>query len=185
MPKTHYTTQLDGVTFTRSTASRAYTHMVVGKYSIAEGRVQAEEGARQNWKTSRAYNECIAGGKQAVLVIAAADFHSSYGMLDANSRPTDKYLAYVAEREADQATYVAIAKAWLALGEEGHVAQRLARFDADQAKATNKSSDGLYNLCDMGWCSRLDLAQKLAATCKTSTFILEAVEVAKPVKTKK
>lgn len=170
MAKTNYTATFDGVTFKRSTTSRVYTHMVVGKYSIAQERAAAEKSTRRYFKENRSYSQSMVDGTQKAHVLLASEFHESHGMSD-----SAKYAAYVAQQESDHAGYVERAREWLALGEEGHVAERLAEFDKDR---NNVSSDGLYFICDMGWCGRLDLAEKLAGAKESGaveTFIVEAV----------
>lgn len=176
---THYMTTLDNVTFTRTTANRTYTHMVVGKTNIAQARVNAEKSARTYWETSLSYMQERAEGKHPAHITPVSGFHESYGMAD----PV-KYAAYVAECDKQSAKRVVDALAWLAIGEEGLVAQYLADFDARRAKSTNISADGQDFLWDAGWCGRLDLAHKLAAKTPRAV-VLEVVEVPKAVKTKR
>ena len=175
---THYEAKLDGVTFTRSTKTRTYTHMVVGKYSIANSRAQAEKQVRQYWKTNLKYYQDCAAGKHPQVPGSPKDWHVGYGMLDDAGNTMAKWDAYVAECKSQSEERQQAAALWVSKGVEGHVADRLADFDAHIKQANNISSDRLYTLCDMGWCGRPDLAKKLAAKYgAVETFILDAVVV--------
>jgi hypothetical protein len=182
---THYIAKFDGVTFTRSTAGRAYTDMVITVYNIAEERRATETRARANFRRDLPYTMEVAAGMHPSHPIPASGFHPSHGMLNPDGTRSEKYAAYVAERAAYDADYIARSKAWIAVGEEGHVAKALADFDARRAKATNNSSDGKSFYCDCGWCGRPDLAEKLAARYSNSMILPTEVVASRPKKAKR
>lgn len=171
----HYIAKHDGVTFTRSSANRVYAYMVVAVYNIAEERADTRNAAVTYWLRNRGYMQESADGKHPEHLSTPGEFHPSYGMDD----PV-KYAAYRVGVEKRSAERVASAKAWLAAGEAGLVAEYLERFDANLAEAHNISSDGKSFYNSAGWCGRLDLAEKLAGTVskRARVVILEAVKVA-------
>jgi hypothetical protein len=179
---TKYTT-LDGVVFTRSTANRKYTYMVVGFTNIAASRKAAVEGARDTYaRNLDCYQKVAAGTLNYNLPSAASHFHADYGMLDANGQTTQKYADYVAECKLQEQKAKEDAQAHLDLGVDEYAAQALARFEERVNSAPNISSCGKFFLCDCGWSGSYELAAKNAA--KVSKYhqrveILEAVEVVK------
>lgn len=175
---TKYTTTLDGVVFTRSTANRKYTHMVVGFTNIAASRKECDTYAR-----NLDYHQKVAAGTLNYnLPSAASHFHADYGMLDANGQTTQKYADYVADCKLQEQKAKEDAQAHLDLGVDEYAAQALARFEERVNSAPNISSCGKFFLCDCGWSGSYELAAKNAA--KVSKYhqrveILEAVEVVK------
>lgn len=146
MAKTRkHSATFDGCTFTRGSQSRIYTHAVLIRYSTAEERVKCEADARRSFHTNLDYHQQYAAGTSEFL--------------RRNSWETE---AQHLERTTKN---VAEARAWLALGVEGHVAAALARFDANIVKHPYPTSDGAGFYSCAGWCGRLDLAQKLASSC--------------------
>jgi hypothetical protein len=142
-----HTATHEGFTFTRNSAGRAYTHVVVVRQSVAADRLHAERSARTSWSRNLDWHkDCAAGTAEAV---------AGYDWESAEKR---------AERaaSADAQKIKARAVAMLDLGEEGYVAEQLARFDArDQGKL---AADGDTYYTSAGWCGRPDLAAKLAAS---------------------
>lgn len=173
MTKFYKVTLPTGATFTRTTANRSYSHMVVAIYRVASERARAEQAARDTWKMNLKYTqECAAGGHRA-QVIEASGFHPDHGYSD----PV-KYAAYVARQHGLDVEQKAHALAKLAHGVEGAVADRLAQFDAAIATSRYNSADGTEFYRDAGWCGRLDLAEKLAATV-SNPWIMDTVEITK------
>lgn len=148
MPNRHSATHL-GFTFTRTSATRRYTHVVLTQHSMAADRRDAEASARRCWTTNLGYHQERAGGVH---------------------RLAEKYPAqYTPEAIAAD---VAESQAWLAKGVEGHVAEAMARFDARRVD-WQTLDDGDTYFCAAGWCGREDLARKLAAA--QGGFIVPAV----------
>lgn len=181
----HYIAKHDGVVFNRSTASRTYTHMVIQIVNLAEERRAVEQRARSNYRRNLPYYKEVVAGKYPAVIAPPSEFHSSYGMINPNGTPSEKYAAYVAEREHSAIQQKERAHGWLALGENGHTDAVLADFDARLAKATNKSSDGKSRYLDCGWCGRPDLAEKLAARTHNSEILRVEVVASRPKKGKK
>lgn len=151
MKATKYTATHEGFTFKRSSA-RTYTNMVIYLGSVSQDRKDCELGRRSYWKINQRYYRDLANGI---------------------NRLWDKYPEqFTPEKIAEE---IADAKAWLEKGEEGHVADALARFEERLSKADPKRlrADGDTYWIDAGWCGRPDLAQKLAAKHPTAV-ILEA-----------
>ncbi len=151
MSTKHYSATYCGRTFTRSTNSRTYTHAIIIRESVHADRARCESYARDEWARDLVWHQRNAAGRT---------FYRSTGKLEL---PTWK------TAESEQAEYeesVAKATDWLALGEEGLVAHRLANFDkrlaAEVAKGLLVDADGTYYAC-AGWAGRHDLAAKEAA----------------------
>lgn len=191
----HYMAQIDGVTVTRSTAGRAYTHVVVGYVDVAQARVKCEGEARKSYASHIRTNTKYAAGQTHYL-----DWSTDVKMLTmfTSDLSAEARAAKIAERKAEylgqHEAAVAASQAVLAAdkGEEVWVAKALAEFDTRRANATNNSTDGRYFICDLGWASRLDLAEKNAAThAKHAGYgyakvaVLEAVQVTKAAKPSK
>lgn len=129
----------EGFTFKRTSQNRVYTHTVISRRSRAADRAQTERSAREMWKLDLAHYAELAGGVHKL---------------------SQKYPAqYTPERIAKD---VAKAKAWVEKGEQGHVDEHLA-FLADRVAKLQTAADGDTYYRNEGWCSRADLAQKLAA----------------------
>ena len=164
MSKKHYAATYKGRTFTRS-SDRTYTHAIIVKGSVPADRAGAEAGARSEWVENQDWHQGIAAGRT---------WHRKTGAVVLPSYMTAEQEQ--AEHDAD----VAKSKAWLAQGEAGLVAERLARFDARQAEAVAKGmivdADGTYYGCS-GWAGRPDLAAKEAS--KAGGVAVEAVVLAK------
>lgn len=146
---TAYTAEHQGFTFTRK-SHRTYTHAVLVQQSKAADREACEREARRYWHVNLSYQlECAAG-----------------------KNPTAKRFPdqYPPERlEADRVD----AQAWLDKGENGHVADALARHDARAVEVKTMADGDTYFSC-AGWCGRLDLAGKLAGQ-HAGSVIVEAV----------
>lgn len=140
---TKYIAHHDGRRFERN-SHRTYTHCVIEQGFLHEDRERAADAARYDWKTNRGYH--LAKAEDRCPIVAKYPDH------------------YPPERIAkDKANAIE----WLAKGKAGLVAEALARFDARNAGKPDE-----YWGC-IGWCGRLDLARKLAAT-GPRTKILEA-----------
>lgn len=165
-------TDANGLTHTRSTKSRSYTHMVVIKRSYDAAIAAASD---RHWAKTDASN---------------FDYYLRIAEGRSSHYPSTRYCPQYPERydaaaiadeearlSASDAAKVVEAKAVV----EGHtvasyvaqqLAKRLARVEALKA-------EGYYDRwCDAGWCGRLDLAHKLAGSQKNvaATAILAAVE---------
>lgn len=142
-----------GFRFRRTSSSKIYTHAVLTRESLASDRLECERIARSTFELNRNWNEQIAAGAHPL----AEDYPDQY--------PPARLKA---ETEAAQAC--------LAAGVEGAVRSELMRFDERAALQQTAEDGDTYFLC-YGWCSRPDLATKLAAQAKRPTVIVE-VEVA-------
>lgn len=137
---TKHTATFQRYSWKRTSQNRIYTHMVVGQQSIALERVKTEAWARKKYFMNLEYYQ-----KNAV----GGTYHSEF----ADGTPWSKPITDL-ERDAARAT--------LAAGVEGAVADRLREFDKRTAEAW-VTEDGLSTVYSAGWTSRFDLAQKLAA----------------------
>jgi hypothetical protein len=149
---TKHTATAHGHTWTRSSQNKVYTHMVIGKKLVSEARKDAEKQARSKWRMDLDYTK----------LLAASD-----GKIYSTFRDGSPCIYDVTPER------IARAKAELEGGEEGYVAVRLAEHDAGNADAW-KTEDGQYLVWSQGWCSRLDLAMKLASRTQGGE-IVEAV----------
>lgn len=142
----------DGKTFKRGTASRSYSHMVVGLLNIAANRVKDAKDAAKSYAGDLPY------WKQVVAMDPSVRF---------------------SDDDAKFAERAARAAAEIAKGVDGHVAEALVRFDARASQAW-KSSDGLDFMSDLGWARTPELAAKNASKFHKygyRTVIVPAVEV--------
>lgn len=191
----HYMAQIDGVTVTRSTAGRAYTHVVVGYVDIAQARVTCEKKAREDYASHIRSTTKEANGQTHYLtwstdVKMLTMFTSDMSAEDRAAKIAERKAEYLAEHATQVQNAIDILAA--DKGEAVWVADMLAAFDKRRAEATNNTTDGKFYVCDLGWASRLDLAEKNAATharhagygyCRV--VVLEAVQVAKAAKPSK
>lgn len=160
---THYMAQIDGVTVTRSTAGRSYSHVLVGFVNIARERAVNESEARLNYPSAVARLTKEANGQ--TFYLGWTTDAKMLEMFTSDLSPEAK-AAKVAERKAEymqrHEDQVAKSKAeladLLALGQEGYVAKALAEYDARDAARTNKTVEGTYYVCDLGWSSTAALA---------------------------
>lgn len=173
MTKFYKVTLPTGATFTRTTVSRSYSHMVVAVHSVASERRGAEQSTRDYFKRNHKYYEEIVRGGHKEQPIPPSGFHPTRGMTD----PAN-YAAYVARIDANNAQRVIDSTEWLAKGVEGMVAEALAKFDANLATSKYLSADRTERYYDAGWCGRLDLAEKLASTVGRP-WIMDTVEITK------
>jgi hypothetical protein len=141
MPKTKHTATFNGQTFTRTSATRVYTHMVVARssYRYALEKAQVVPCAESNFNF---YRRALDGSQP-------------------HTRPE-----YAAERLMGAET----------------VEQFIELHRAAQvAKVEQQKAEGAFDrFGDCGWCGRLDLAQKLAASKRAwpgydEVHIVEAV----------
>lgn len=151
-----HTAQHDGHTFTRNSQGRKYTHCIVRVNNKAASRAWEEKQARKNYRASVKYMTEVANGLRRTEPTPPSEFHSSYGMDD----PV-KYAEYSAKLEEANANHIAEAKAWVALGEDGHAAKALEWFDALDLKMASNGVD--YYRAGDEWCGRPDLATKAIA----------------------
>ena len=126
----------EGQTFTRTSKSRTYSHMVAMKEVRSDARAYSEKSARSCWKLNLDY-----------LTQTAEGTAPSYAYMA-------RYNATPEEFAAAKAEGMEKAKAALAAGEEGAVARSLAEFDA------RWPASEAYRYGDLGWASRRDLAEK-------------------------
>lgn len=145
----------DGQTFTRTSKSRTYTHAVLVPISLAARIAWAIEVAEFAWAQNQAYHQELAAGTSRFL----------------GPREWETSEAQKATRAALDAEKVADSKAWLALGLDGHKAKAQAGALACWRESFPDQDTGWA--C-VGWCGRLDLAQKLAAG-HAGAIILPAV----------
>lgn len=146
-----HTATHQGLTFTRTSANRTYTHAVLVQEDLAEDRKRCERYARDAFRRDRDYYQQLANGVN--------ELHAKY--------PSQ----YPPEAIAEEISH---AQAWLAKGESGHADEALAWFDARQAaKPTKTLADGRTYFVCAGWCGREDLARKLASSA--GGFIVPAV----------
>lgn len=146
-----HSASFQGHIWTRNSENRVYSHMVVGIQSIAAERAKTEAWARKEYTMNLEYYQKKAAG---------GTYHSTF----ANGTPWSKPITDM-ERDAARAT--------LAAGVEGGVADRLREFDKRMADAW-KTEDGFSTVYSAGWTSRPDLAVKLAARTPGGV-IVEAV----------
>ena len=138
MAKTTYTATHNGRSFTRK-SHRTYTHAVLVPVSKAARREEAASDARRVWKTNLAWQQSTVDGTNPHF-----------------AKYPEQYTPELLEKERQDAA------AWLANGEDGMVADALARFDARAAEwELDADGDTLWLLS--GFCGREDLARKLAA----------------------
>lgn len=147
-----HTATYQGKTFKRVSKGRTYTHMVVVVESIASQRARAERRARDNWAMNLGHRTQIANSAEGER------YRYSDGTLSRSA---------ITEEERQHARDI------IAKGEQGMVDQDLRDFDESMAEHGWKTEDGLGTMYSAGWCSRLDLAQKLAA--QHGGIILEVV----------
>lgn len=137
-----HTATIDGCVFKRGSVSKRYSHAVINQWDIAQARTERGLEASKNWKRNLAYFQSWVDG--------TCEFFA---------KPS-----YRSEEDHKRMVWESIsnAKAWIALGELGHISESIEAFD-DSMKNSHVSSDGKSFYGCAGWCSRLDLAQKLAA----------------------
>lgn len=137
MPKgTKHIAVWEGQTFTRTSQSRTYSHMVAMKEVRSDARAHSEKIARSSWRLNLSY-----------LTQTAEGTAPSYAYMARYMATPEEFAAAKAERMEE-------AKAELAAGEEGAVARSLAEFDA------RWPASEAYRYGDLGWASRRDLAEK-------------------------
>jgi len=192
---THYMATIDGVTVTRST-NRKYTHVLVGFVNIAKERAIRAREAELNYPSAVATLTKQANGQTFYL-----NWLTDTKMLDMFTRglTPEQLEAKRAERKAEYMAKheetVALSKLALAAllekGQDAYVAEDLAKYDAQDAKRTNKTVEGTYYVCDLGWSSTPALAATNLRKHQKPGYhydrlmILEAVVVAKPAKPSK
>lgn len=163
MATTKHIATADGQTFTRNSKSRVYTHCVVAKPSIECALERAQSKAARDLHRSnyRWY--------QKTLACEGRRFEQSKYV-------TDEVYREQCQRHIDDA----IEELAEAQSEDEYISRKvgeeLAGIAAQEAK-------GFYDTwAECGWCGRLDLAQKLAATKRAHEYygdvvILEAVQL--------
>lgn len=142
-----HTATHEGFTFTRNSAGRAYTHVVLVRGSAAADRARAEAEARRYWSRNLEHRQETAAG--------TSEYVTGYSWMSAEAR------AKLAATEGVERQAQAVAE--LEAGEEGMVAAWLARHDRQQA-GRKLAADGDTYYASAGWCGRPDLAAKLAAS---------------------
>jgi hypothetical protein len=169
--KTNYiATDAAGVTHTRSTESRAYTHTVVRKGGYAVAMASALSAS---WgKTDRSnfdYYLRIAEGRSEFYPSTRycakyADRHTPEQIAEEDARLTISDAQKVAEAKAVCAGFTA----------DTYVAeQRRLRVERIETKLAEGGYEVWHN---MGWCGRLDLAQKLANASAGGDYVVAVLE---------
>jgi hypothetical protein len=133
----------DGQVFTRNSAGRVYRYAVLGPVSLADNLARAEKSARYSWKQNQDYHREYVDGTSRFL--ATPEW----------ARTDEQKRAHIAEGERQ----IQASKDWLALGEAGLIADYQRRAELEWRHRFPERDAGWS--C-RGWCSRLDLAQKLA-----------------------
>lgn len=188
MPKTFFCASLGDQTFTRSTASRAYTHMVAvrSSYSFALRRASGVEARKCHLDNGRYYllqlegktwNPADRGSSRSIVTIRE--------YLEWFRRPyTGRAGRPVTDEEVEAEITTSRARALEALdGALTAEAYAEAQIAASVAKVEAQKADGHFDrFGDGGWASRLDLAQKNAGQLAAKPYyeevrILEAAEV--------
>lgn len=177
MAKRFFIATLNGQTFTRSTASRAYTHMAAVRpsYDAALRNAKADHCDVSNFNYWLAMSQGISRSEARtgqVETQTLVEYHTSKW-----TTPEQ------AQERADRDQARAIENLKGATTVEEYTAARLAdRIAAVEAQ----KADGYFDrFQDAGWASRLDLAQKNAASHAAKAWwaeakVLEAVEVDGP-----
>lgn len=129
-----HTASYRGLTFRRTSMTRTYTHVVLAPGSLSGDRATAEKWARERWNQNLAYYTELAGGDHKL----SREFPA----------------LYTPERIADD---IKKALEWVAQGEDGHVADAMAFFDARRRKTGTIDGDVYYAV--VRWSSRRDLAE--------------------------
>lgn len=153
MAKVTFRFEHQGFHFRRTSSSKTYTHAVLTRESRAADRAEWARNARLDWARNLDWNTALAERRNPL----AAQY-------------PDQYPQVRIDAEA------AAAKATLEAGVEHMVRTQLMRFDELRALQQVAADGDTYFACQ-GWCSRLDLAEKLAARFDRPTVIVE-VEVA-------
>lgn len=163
MATTKHTATIDGQTFTRNSQNRVYTHCVVAKPSYEAALRAADAWAPQHGSNFAYYTEELADGCTGHVYRYHAESEESYAARAA---------AQSAERKAHYTEE---------LGGDTNRAAYIARKIAEEKAAIEKMrAEGYYDRWDVvGWCGRLDLAQKLASSklCNSywaTTAVVEA-----------
>lgn len=133
----------EGQTFTRTSKSHTYSHMVAMKEVRSDARAYSEKTARSSWKMNLSY-----------LTQTAEGTAPSYAYMTRYNATPEEFAFAKAERMEE-------AKATLAYGEEGAVARELAMFDERWPESE------AYRYGSLGWASRRDLAEKNLAGIRT------------------
>lgn len=131
MAKNRYAVQHDGLTFKRST-DRTYTHAVLAPISLASELDDAARSAVWDWENNQDYYQELTTGQR----------RNAWGQV-----------VPVEPAEVEKA------KAWLALGLAGHIADSQAKRRERWVKEWGERPAAWA--CK-GWCGRVDLAHKLA-----------------------
>jgi hypothetical protein len=157
-----HTATIDGVTFTRVSQSRTYTHCIVVKVRLTDERAVFAQGTRQTI-TDRFtyYTEVIAGGHK----MDRAHLYRLDRVFNSSGRPLEEKYAE-SDKQADEsdARQMAEALEYVKNGIEERIAKELADYDARIAKSKQISSDGKYHyLGGSEWCGRPGLADKALA----------------------
>lgn len=159
----HSATGPNGETFTRTSKTRSYTHMAIGRpsYDAAVARANSPESIKGDRRNFAHYNAFLNGTSEFL--------------------PRKSWERDDAAFEARVATDIARATSALAGCTDADSyaeAKRLARVaDVEASKAS-----GVFDrFVDLGWSSRFDLAQKVAASAGAmyaETRVIEAVQQA-------
>jgi hypothetical protein len=178
----YFTATLNGQTFLRSSASRTYTHMVVGRRNLDQARASAvsPEAFAQDVRNFRYHERGARGfitntharGPAAKEEISLLDWHLGFQFGQRNPERA------ASEAEADQKRHQTwIAEQGFRTGEEYAQALQAKRVQGLEASVAAGAFQ-VYH--DLGWASRLDLAQKNADSHRghwVDVTVLPATEV--------
>lgn len=163
MATTKHIATADGQTFTRNSKSRVYTHCVVAKPSIdcALERAQSKAARDLHRSNYRWYQKTLAS----------------------EGRLFEQYTHISDEQYREQCEYN-LARAVEALAGAQSEDEYVSRKIGDElAVIAAKEAKGFYDTwAECGWCGRLDLAHKLAATTRAHPYydtaiVLEATQL--------
>lgn len=149
MAKQAFSFEYQGFKFSRSSLTRTYSHAVLTQESSAADRLRLQRGIRDEWSRNLAYHTSVADRTNPLI-----------------RKYPEQYPQAKIDAEAEAA------QAYLAAGLDGRLEKVLREFD-DKTAMQHLSADGdTYFVCQ-GWCSRLDLAEKLAARFDCPTVVID------------
>jgi len=168
MPNVFQAIDPNGVTHTRSSENRIYTHTVVSRFNTAKElqRVQSPAAEKYHASDYKFYGDVIAGKHK----------RTRYQLRDKTPEESEAYYAMI---DAD-----AVANAVKHIGDARNLREFvLAAVAANVAEIERRARETDYftKYTNGGWCGRYDLAVKLAGKRTRDDFldvtILEAVQI--------
>lgn len=155
MPKTKHTAAApDGSTFTRTSENRTYTHMITGRRDEAAYFATADRLDDQDRRNFDYYAACAAG--------------------------THEHVQPTAWRTPERCTEE-IAEAAARIGDHDRDSYAAALREHRLERHAEQVAAGFFTKwLDLGWCGRLDLAQKAAATAAKHHLDVQILEARRP-----